>query len=96
MISTLNSHYKLDSSIIKHLNLKMKLVEPNCSFDLGEVYVGGPAVNMKIELEEKYGRTNTIIIKGDPPNPEENLRLASFIVYLVNLDEIVRRNEFKK
>jgi len=86
--------YKLSPSIVEQLNSKMKLIEQNCNYKLSQYCPDGGKVYLKIQFKMNNERNDSIVIEGCPL-AFENLRISSFIAYLNNLDEIIRKNEKK-
>ena len=89
-----NYKAKLSPSIINELNLKIKLFEPYCLFDYK--IEGYPRIDLTLELKENFGNGNTIKMKGSAPDPERNIKLAAYITFLINLNETIELNDYKK
>lgn len=84
-----NRVFILTPKIKNQLNLKMKLIEPDCKFNLEKRFIDDKPLSIKIDLEDNYERDRTIIFDGYFP---ENFRLVLFVMYLYNIDEIVKYN----
>jgi hypothetical protein len=82
---------KLSNKQINLINQKLNLIETTfpSQIDLGGP--GSPYITLDLEIIGE----KPIKLKGSPPPPEENLRLAGLIVFLNNLDQIVDLKEKK-
>jgi hypothetical protein len=84
-----NKVFILSPKIINQLNLKMKLIDPDYRYSQGKRYIDDKPLSIKIDLEDNYGSERTVILDGYLP---DNFRLLLWVMYLYNLDEIVKYN----
>ncbi len=84
-----NKVFILKSKIRDQLNLKMKLIDSGCRYNMDQRFTDDKPLLIKIYLEDNHGEERTIIIDGYLP---DNFRLLLFVMYLYNLDEIIKYN----
>lgn len=84
-----NKVFILTPKIRTQLDLKMKLIDPDCIYNMDQKFIDDKPLLIKIYLEDYHGKERTVTLDGYLP---DNFRLLLFVMYLYNLDEIIKYN----